>query len=268
MSAVLEEKKTRGLREIVVLACIVVALFFLTSLITFSNDDAGWTHSGVSQTVLNAGGVMGAWLADFSLSFLGVCAYLLPLLLLWGGYGLYISNQANSGKVWFALIGVLATLVSSSALLNLYVLRTGMELPHRTGGILGQEVGDKLLFLFGNSGATLFLAALLLAGFSLVTEMSWIHLVNAIGHLAVAAFRFIGHSVSHLFYQPPAKPRFASTGPEHVDLPMGSTDVASRSWTGSTPKKPLTTVKTTNLAKKHTPQSLSLIHISEPTRPY
>jgi len=267
MSAVLEEKKTRGLREIVVLACIVVALFFLTSLITFSNDDAGWTHSGVSQTVLNAGGVMGAWLADFSLSFLGVCAYLLPLLLLWGGYGLYISNQANSGKVWFALIGVLATLVSSSALLNLYVLRTGMELPHRTGGILGQEVGDKLLFLFGNSGATLFLAALLLAGFSLVTEMSWIHLVNAIGHLAVAAFRFIGHSVSHLFYQPPAKPRFASTGPEHVDLPMGSTDVASRSWTGSTPKKPLTTVKTTNLAKKHPPQSAVAQHLTDGALP-
>ncbi len=268
MSAVLEEKKTRGLREIVVLACIVVALFYLTSLITFSNDDAGWTHSGVSKSVLNAGGVMGAWLADFSLSFLGVCAYLLPLLLLWGGYGLYISNQANPSKVWFAVIGVLATLVSSSALLNLYVLRTGIELPHRTGGILGQEVGDKLVFLFGNSGATLFLAALLLAGFSLVTEMSWIRLVDGMGHLAVAALRFIGQAISNLFYQPPTKPRFAPAGPEGVDLPTGGTDVVGVSVTaGNPPKKPLITVKATPLAKKQPPQSAVAHHLSDGALP-
>ena len=70
MSAVMEDKTFRGLREIALLSVIAGALFFLISLITFRNDDAGWTHSGSVQTITNAGGVFGAWLADFMLSFL------------------------------------------------------------------------------------------------------------------------------------------------------------------------------------------------------
>ena len=72
MSAVMEEKTFRGLREIAVLGFFAVALFLLISLITFSNEDAGWTHSGAVQTVTNKCGVFGAWLADFTLSFFGL----------------------------------------------------------------------------------------------------------------------------------------------------------------------------------------------------
>ena len=54
MSAVMEEKTFRGLREIAVLACFAVAVFFLISLITFSGEDGGWTHSGAGQKVVNA----------------------------------------------------------------------------------------------------------------------------------------------------------------------------------------------------------------------
>ena len=73
MSAVMEEKTFRGLREIAVLACFAVAVFFLISLITFSGEDGGWTHSGAGQKVVNACGLSGAWLADFTLSFFGLC---------------------------------------------------------------------------------------------------------------------------------------------------------------------------------------------------
>ena len=67
MSAVMEEKTFRGLREVAVLVFFASALFFLIALVTFSNEDAGWTHSGSSRNVANACGVFGAWLADFSL---------------------------------------------------------------------------------------------------------------------------------------------------------------------------------------------------------
>jgi len=69
MSAVIEEKTFRGLREVALLGLAACALFFLISLVTFSNEDAGWTHSGTGQGINNAGGMVGAWLADLHSAF-------------------------------------------------------------------------------------------------------------------------------------------------------------------------------------------------------
>ncbi|MGZ8225273.1 MAG: DNA translocase FtsK [Methylococcaceae bacterium] len=199
MSAVIEEKKFRGFREIAVLGFFVSALFYLISLVTFSNEDAGWTHSGTTPTITNACGVLGAWLADFSLSFFGLCAYLFPVMIFWYGYLLYSQAKQNREKTIIATLGAVAAIVSMAALLCLYPLKIGVELPNTTGGIVGQETGDKLLFLFGNSGATLFLLALLLAGFTLVTEISWVLLVDLIGKFTVSACRLIGVGVVSLW---------------------------------------------------------------------
>ena len=187
MSAVMEEKTFRGLREIAVLVFFAVALFFLISLITFNNEDAGWTHSGAVQKVTNAGGFFGAWIADFTLSFFGLCAYLFPVILCWHGYLIYSQGRQNLQKITIALhwLGYMATIVSGAALLYLYVLRVGIAIPLGTGGILGQETGDSVLILFGNSGATLFLIVLLLSGITLSTELSWLSFIDLIGQYTV-----------------------------------------------------------------------------------
>ena len=194
MSAVMEEKTFRGLREIAVLACFAVAVFFLISLITFSGEDGGWTHSGAGQKVVNACGLSGAWLADFTLSFFGLCGYLFPLIICWHGYLLYGRVRQKRQKITTTLqwLGSIATIVASTALLYLYLLRVGIELPLGTGGILGQETGDAVLVLFGNSGATLFLIVLLLSGITLATELSWLGFIDLIGRYTVAACRFLG----------------------------------------------------------------------------
>ncbi|GAB6141218.1 DNA translocase FtsK [Methylosoma difficile] len=268
MSAVLEEKKPRGLREIVVLAFIVVALFYLTALVTFSNEDAGWTHSSsVSSKPLNAGGVMGAWLADFSLSFFGLCAYYFPLLMLWSAYLLFAQN-INREKLLFAVMGSLATLVSSAALLSLYVFRIGIELPHRTGGILGQEVGDKLMFLFGNSGASMFLLALLLAGISLMTEVSWIRLIDWVGKLTFGAFMMVGQAFAGLFRKPEKSTRFSRFEDEVSD--EGETDDESAEPAAETviikgTKNPK--AKTTKPSKPNKPQPAPVYDLSEGVLP-
>jgi S-DNA-T family DNA segregation ATPase FtsK/SpoIIIE len=197
MSAVMEEKTFRGLREIAVLVFFAVALFFLISLITFNNEDAGWTHSGAIQKVTNAGGFFGAWIADFTLSFFGLCAYLFPVILCWHGYLIYSQGGQNLQKITIALhwLGYMATIVSGAALLYLYVLRVGIAIPLGTGGILGQETGDSVLILFGNSGATLFLIVLLLSGITLSTELSWLSFIDLIGQYTV----FLCHLFSRGF---------------------------------------------------------------------
>jgi S-DNA-T family DNA segregation ATPase FtsK/SpoIIIE len=203
MSAVMEEKTFRGLREIAVLGFFAMALFLLISLITFSNEDAGWTHSGPVQTVTNAGGVFGAWLADFTLSFFGLIAFLFPVIISWHGYLLYGKARQGQQKMTIALqwLGSVATIVSGSALLYLYVLRVGVELPGSTGGILGQEIGDAVLILFGNSGATLFLIVLLLSGITLATEMSWLAFIDLIGKYTVFVCRIVSQGISSLWQE-------------------------------------------------------------------
>ena len=194
MSAVMEEKTFRGLREITMLVFFAVAVFFLISLLTFSNEDAGWTHSGTGQKVINACGLSGAWLADFTFSFFGLCGYLFPIIISWHGYLLYGRIRQKQQKITTALqwLGSIATIVASTALFYLYLLRVGIDLPLGTGGILGQETGDAVLVLFGNSGATLFLIVLLLSGITLATDLSWIGFIDLIGGYTVAVFQFLG----------------------------------------------------------------------------
>jgi S-DNA-T family DNA segregation ATPase FtsK/SpoIIIE len=191
MSAVMEEKTFRGLREIAVLVFFAAAVFLLISLVTFSNEDAGWTHSGTVQRINNAGGVLGAWMADFILSFFGLCSYLFPLIICWHGYLLVsrVRQKQQTMVVVLQWVGTIGTIVSAAALLYLYVLRVGVEIPGGTGGILGQETGDAVLRLFGNSGATLFLIVLLLSGITLATDLSWIAFIDLIGKYTVFLFR-------------------------------------------------------------------------------
>ncbi len=204
MSAVMEEKTFRGLREIALLGILAVALFLLISLVTFSNEDAGWTHSGAVQAVTNACGLFGAWIADFTLSFFGLVAYLFPVIITWHGYLLYGQRRQNQQKMTIAFqwLGSIATIVSGAALFYLYVLRVGVELPGSTGGILGQEIGDSVLILFGNSGATLFLIVLLLSGITLATDLSWVTLIDLMGEFTLFVCSVVCHAVSKLFLVP------------------------------------------------------------------
>ncbi|MCK5191528.1 MAG: DNA translocase FtsK 4TM domain-containing protein, partial [Methylococcales bacterium] len=176
MSAVIEEKTVRGLREVALLGFFTIALFFLIALVTFSNEDAGWTHSGSMQSISNACGVVGAWVADFVLSVFGLMAYLFPVMIMWHGYLAYTRTKHKKGHFILAVrwMGFISTIISGSAIFYLHILRLQVELPGSTGGVLGQEIGDALLIVLGNSGATLLLLAIFLAGITLFTGLSWI----------------------------------------------------------------------------------------------
>ncbi|MGR8940964.1 MAG: DNA translocase FtsK [Gammaproteobacteria bacterium] len=192
MSAVMEEKTVRGLREIAVLVFFACGLFFLISLATFSLEDAGWTHSGTTKTIANAGGVFGAWLADLSFSFFGLSAYPFPLLFFWAGYRLHkLREVPKIVPAVLHVLGIIAAIISATALLNLYLLRTGIDLPNSTGGIVGQEIGNTLVVKLGNSGATLFLMVGLLGGITLATKISWLAVLDLIGKYTVILFKLL-----------------------------------------------------------------------------
>ena len=225
MSAVIEEKTVRGLREIALLGFLTVALFLLIALVTFSNEDAGWTHSGSMNSINNACGMAGAWVADFALSIFGLMAYLFPAMILWLGYLIYTKADKPRGKfiIFIRWLGFIVTLVAGSAIFSLHVLRMSVELPGRTGGVLGQEVGDALLVVLGNSGATLLVLAFFLAGITLFTGLSWVSLLDFVGKYTLTACSKIYQWVLSLYDayrdQQAMESKVKKEKPQRVDAP-------------------------------------------------
>jgi len=221
MSAVIEEKTIKGLREVALLGFLTVALFFLISLVTFSNEDAGWTHSGSMQLIRNACGVVGAWGADFVLSIFGLMAYLFPTMILWHGYLVYTKAEKQRGKFVLAIrwTGFIATIIAGSAIFDLHILRLQVELPGSTGGILGQEVAEVLLIILGNSGATLLLLAIFLAGITLFTGLSWIALLDFVGKYSLL--------LANNFYRG-CLSLFASYKDQHVRAKITKSDLPTK----------------------------------------
>ena len=204
MSAIIEKKTIRGLREIGILSFFTGAVFLLFALFTFNTSDAAWTHSSELGTITNCCGILGAWIADVMLSLFGLSAYLFPFIITWHGYLVFAEPRVNKEKLSISLrgLGSLALIISNAALSYLYIYRVGVQLPGTTGGYLGQEIGDKTLLLFGNSGATLFLIMLFLSGLTLTTNISWLSLIDAIGRYCVLLSRFIIYGFNFSSHQP------------------------------------------------------------------
>ena len=75
-------RRQRLWRDLALIAIAPLLLYLLASLVTFSPDDPGWSHSGsVTAPLHNFGGIVGAWIADVLLYLCGYVAFLLPFML-------------------------------------------------------------------------------------------------------------------------------------------------------------------------------------------
>ncbi len=174
----------RGLRESAFLLYLAVSLFFLIALVTFDLEDAGWTHGGTGRVIANAGGRVGAWLADFFLSLFGATAFLFPFLLAGYGYSIFQGRTAGPASILdtsLRWIGFGVAMAAGAALTDIHIVRPPLALPETSGGLLGQYAASLLAGSFGATGATILLSALFLAGVSLYTGLSWVGLVDGLG---------------------------------------------------------------------------------------
>jgi len=167
------------------LAFLAVALFLLLVLFTFHKGDPGWSHSVVPDHIENAGGVIGAYIADLLLFVFGISAYwwvvLCGALVLWGFRRIETERDADRRSYAVVLVGFVVLLLASCGLesLRLYTLKA--LLPGFPGGALGALVGNGLASIAGFTGATLLLLALFAAGLSLFTGTSWLAVIEHVG---------------------------------------------------------------------------------------
>ncbi len=215
----------RGLREVLMLGITALGLFFLISLATFNLDDPGWSSSGSGTPIRNAGGAIGAWLADFFLAMFGVMAGLFPLMIIYRSIQSFreMKHRRNRGTAALRWTGFGLAVVAGDSLAYVHFVRAAFQLPGTTGGLVGEEIGQKLAEGFGITGATLLMLTGFLAGITLSTGFSWIALIDAIGKYTLSLLAGIRTSI-WLFYRYLASNRTKQRTP--VEIP-------------TVPKKPL-----------------------------
>ncbi len=172
-------------KELGALFLLVGGVFLALSLMSFDRADPGWSVSSAAEQYHNAAGRIGAWAADLALFLVGYGAYLVPFFLLLMSARLY--KGLRSGEVflqralWLRIIGFLFGLVAISLLSQIHFSVTQGALPLDSGGALGRLLTPWVVQWTGMLGATLLLLALLMAGLTLLTGLSWLGLAEWVG---------------------------------------------------------------------------------------
>jgi S-DNA-T family DNA segregation ATPase FtsK/SpoIIIE len=159
--------------------------------VSYHPGDPGWSSSGAVNHINNAGGLVGAWLADVLLYLLGLLAYLFPVMIGYSGWLVYRGHSPTGGIDLHVLAvrwsGFLMTVGAGCGLASLESGTGNGALPAGAGGVLGNVVGNGLVDVVSPVGATLFLLALFLAGVTLFTGISWLAVMDFIGKYTLVA---------------------------------------------------------------------------------
>jgi DNA segregation ATPase FtsK/SpoIIIE, S-DNA-T family len=191
------------------LVLMLVGMFLLLSLLTYSRTDAAWSYTSRSLEIHNAGGKIGAWASDILFYLFGLSAYIWTMVCAFSvarGYrrlkakrlGLDADAPAtNKSKAtlknrnadapadesvgWTKVIGLLMLLIGAVGLEYSRLSWITADLPLAPGGMLGQIVGNTVHDALGSIGGTLSLLFLLAVGVSLATGLSWLSFFESLG---------------------------------------------------------------------------------------
>jgi S-DNA-T family DNA segregation ATPase FtsK/SpoIIIE len=188
----LPAKLANLLREAKWLLLVAAALYLLLIFVTFDRADPGWSHSASGAAARNAGGVVGAWLADLLLYMFGLSAYwwvaLCVYVVAWGYRGLDGRGLIDLRSLALAFAGFVILIAASAGLESLRLHTLPAALPLAPGGVLGAEAGRLAAAAFGFTGATLVLITLAAVGFSLFTGLSWLAVSEVVGLALEASY--------------------------------------------------------------------------------
>ncbi len=180
----------RALREGALYVFGALALILWFALITYDTGDPGPFQTTSSDIVSNGVGRVGAWLADLLFTGFGRPAYLFTVMVFFLGWMLYREQktQIELTRLDFGLrfAGFVATLVTSCALATLHFSPAGFN--ETAGGIIGQALGEWLAGVMKLLGASVLLFCLWIASVSLFLGISWIRVMDRIGHWCLVGF--------------------------------------------------------------------------------
>ena len=196
VSISLPERAMRLLDEARWFANAGAGLLLALILLTYDRADPGWSNAGPPREIHNAGGRVGAWMADLLLYLFGASTWIwvgLIAVLLWRGIVRMRAREMSARGVTplndpevpqFALerwLGFALFFLGCVGLESHRLYSLKLPMPLAPGGVAGDLIADGLTLLLGPVGTTMVLLGLIAIGFSLLSGWSWFEIFERIG---------------------------------------------------------------------------------------
>jgi len=232
-------------------ACIVggvAVLALATFLFTYNKSDPGFFTSVSPGAIANAGGRVGAWVADVLLNVFGFSAWIWVAAgaawVIRGFRRLHAPYDDEGLPDWIQAIGLVVLFLAASGLEWLRMRGLAGLLPGEAGGVMGKVIAQPLADkeLLGNTTTSVLLIVLIGIGASLFFDFSWLAVAERVGAAFEGIFtrfraareakedRAIGEAVAHAREQKleHERERIEEVGPVHIERPPTRVPESSR----------------------------------------
>jgi DNA segregation ATPase FtsK/SpoIIIE, S-DNA-T family len=200
---VLEHAVLQRFKEILAIFGFFIALYLLIALLTYHRVDPAWSTTGATLHIANAGGRVGAWLADVLLCGFGYFAFLFPFAV--GYFARIFSKRKTEENLYdyrvliLKTVGFIVLIFSGTGLSNILLVSwPGMPFPS-SGGIVGEVVDLRLESFLNPIGTVLLLWPLFLGSTAIFTGISWLTFMNRIGHHLIQLGALIKINISEIY---------------------------------------------------------------------
>ncbi|MEC7939067.1 MAG: DNA translocase FtsK 4TM domain-containing protein [Pseudomonadota bacterium] len=177
------------LKECSLILGVLFSILLAVALLTFSPADPSWSQTAWGGDIQNAGGYLGAWLADTLFFVFGSLAYPLPILVTVAAWVLFRKRNEDEQidfMLWGTrLLGLTVLILTSCGLADINFDDIWY---FSSGGVVGDVLTSLALPTLNILGSTLVLLFLWGAGFTLLTGISWLRIVEWLGEGAIKLF--------------------------------------------------------------------------------
>ncbi len=186
------------LKEAAFISIGAISAYILLSLASHNSSDPGWSTTGSGAQIFNLGGIAGAWISDILFSLVGYMAYFLPALLIYRFFRLLLAPRMKGDFSALNLsirgLGMILVLISGASLLSMNALEVA-TMPQGAGGIIGIISGSAAFEAFSATGGRLLLVGTLLFGLTILTDLSWLGLIDQVGGRSIKAYELLVTSI-------------------------------------------------------------------------
>ncbi|CAK2409545.1 cell division DNA translocase FtsK [Vibrio crassostreae] len=180
---------SQRLKECSLILGVLFSILLAVALLTFSPADPSWSQTAWGGDIQNAGGYLGAWLADTLFFVFGSLAYPLPILVTVAAWVLFRKRNEDEQidfMLWGTrLLGLTILILTSCGLADINFDDIWY---FSSGGVVGDVLTSLALPTLNVLGSTLVLLFLWGAGFTLLTGISWLSIVEWLGECAIKFF--------------------------------------------------------------------------------
>ncbi|MCW8335707.1 DNA translocase FtsK [Vibrio paucivorans] len=179
---------SQRLRECGLILAVLFSILLAVALVTFSPADPSWSQTAWGSDIQNAGGTLGAWIADTLFFVFGSLAYPIPIILTATAW-IFLRTRGEDEPLdltlWGTrLLGLVVLVLTSCGLADINFDDIWY---FSSGGVIGDVLTSLALPTLNVLGTTLVLLFLWGAGFTLLTGISWLAIVEWLGERTIHA---------------------------------------------------------------------------------